>query len=262
MQSVRVSFLPSVSRFAISESKSTNSETRVPRPFTLEVLLFPGRSFRWLIVFCLSFVCTNSADAGMPSIQLIVTELGRRRLEEVSFFLVGFLLLTAFCRWLWNGLSKEIPSLPKLSYRGALRVMFLWGLALIVVLSLVSGARELMTPAAWEPNGITSRLVKSPAEPKPDALSERKLRLQSLKKILWDYAANHDGRYPDDLKDLDQQATIADPQSGLHYYLTPGLTKGGNKSVLIAEPDIYSDRLSLLTDGTIVVEDRGQGGTP
>ena len=198
----------------------------------------------------------------MPSIQLIVTELGRRRLEEVSFFLVGFLLLTALCRWLWNGLSKDLPSLPKLSYRGALSVMILWGLALTVVLSLISGARELMTPAAWEPNGITSRLVKPQTDSNPDAQGERKQRLQNLKKLLWDYADSHEGQFPDDLADFDQQATIADHQSRLLYSLTPHLAKDSSRSVLISEPDIYPDRLSLLTDGTIVVEDRRQGGTP
>lgn len=225
--------------------------------------MFSHRLIRWFVVLTLVGVPAKSAHAGMPSLQLIVTELGRRRLEEVSFFLVGFLLLTAFCRWLWNGLSKDIPALPKLSYRGALSLMVLWGLALTVVLSLISGARELMTQAAWEPNGITHRLAGSQADSSTtSSLSERKLRLQLMKQHLWNYAASHDGHFPDVLALLGELPVIPDAPLGLSYHLTPRLEKSGNRSVLLAEPDIYADRLSLLTDGTIVIEDHDRGATP
>lgn len=199
------------------------------------------------------------AQAGMPSPHLVITELGKRRLEEISFFLVGFLVLTAFIRWLWNGLGKDIPTLPRLSYRGALCLMLLWGLALTVVLSLVSGARELMTPAAWEPNGVTHRLADSKAPVPVDEFTDRRQRLADLKSALWDFAAKHDGRFPSQMDELPPDLQIADAVSGLSYFLSSELTLTSPSSVLIREPDIYPRRLLLMTDGAIVEEERSRG---
>ncbi len=37
-------------------------------------------------------------------------------------------------------------------------MVVLWGLLFTVVLAMISGARELMTPGAWEKQGATYRL--------------------------------------------------------------------------------------------------------
>ncbi|MEX2173364.1 MAG: hypothetical protein WD872_03320 [Pirellulaceae bacterium] len=34
----------------------------------------------------------------------------------------------------------------------------LWGLLFVIVLTMISGARELMTPGAWEKQGLTYKL--------------------------------------------------------------------------------------------------------
>jgi hypothetical protein len=34
----------------------------------------------------------------------------------------------------------------------------LWGLLFLLILTMISGARELMTPGAWEKHGSTYRL--------------------------------------------------------------------------------------------------------
>jgi hypothetical protein len=47
---------------------------------------------------------------------------------------------------------------PWISYPKALGVVVLWGLLFSVVLAMISGARELMTPGAWEQQGATYRL--------------------------------------------------------------------------------------------------------
>ena len=192
-----------------------------------------------------------SAIAGMPTPYLIVTELGKRRLEEISFFLAGFLLLTAVCRWCWNSLTKEFPALPQISYRGALGMMFLWGLAMTVVLSLISGARELMTPAAWEPNGVTQRLVKSGTVDPVDEMKVRRERIETLKTALWQYAAQHDSHFPDQIAALSIEVTIADPATRLPFFLRPELTLASPRTLLASEPDIFPEKLQLLTDGSI-----------
>ena len=59
---------------------------------------------------------------------------------------------------LWNSLRKSFTRLPRLNYPRAIGLVVLWGLLFIVVLTMISGARELMTPGAWEKQGATYRL--------------------------------------------------------------------------------------------------------
>jgi len=105
------------------------------------------------------------AIAGMPSTGLydiakVVTlsEHAEWRLQGISFFLVGVLLSALALRFLWNHLAKDFKVLPRMSYPGALGAVVLWGLLFILVLTMISGARELMTPGAWKKQGSTYRL--------------------------------------------------------------------------------------------------------
>src|SRR5580698_115925 len=98
-----------------------------------------------------------TAQAGMPY-PVTLTDIGRMRLQTISFFLLVLVVSAALIRWLWNGLRPTFPRLPKLSFPKALGLVVLWGLLFIVVLAMISGARELMTPSAWEKHGATYRL--------------------------------------------------------------------------------------------------------
>lgn len=80
------------------------------------------------------------------------------RLQAVSFFLLGIAVSALVIRLLWNHLARDFPRLPKLSYAKALSLVVLWGLLFVIVLTMISGARELMTPGAWKPNGFTYTL--------------------------------------------------------------------------------------------------------
>ncbi len=104
------------------------------------------------------------AMAGMP--QPALSHLARLRLQDISFFIVVILLCAAVVRMLWNGLSKDFTRLPRITYLRALGATLLWGLMFILVLTMISGARELMTPGAWEPEGGTYRLD----DPRPERL--------------------------------------------------------------------------------------------
>jgi hypothetical protein len=86
-------------------------------------------------------------------------ELATLRLEAISFFLAILLVCGVIVRWVWNGLRPENSRFPRLTYGKALGVVVLWGLLFSVVLAMISGARELMTPGAWERHGATYRLV-------------------------------------------------------------------------------------------------------
>lgn len=105
------------------------------------------------------------ASAGMPDTSLydiakVVTlsEHAEWRLQGISFFLMGVLLSALALKFLWNHLAKDFKFLPVMSYPKALGAVVLWGLLFILVLTMISGARELMTPGAWKKQGSTYTL--------------------------------------------------------------------------------------------------------
>ena len=112
--------------------------------------------FRRLAIFA-ACLWAFSARAGMPYPPEL-TDIARLRVEAISFFV--FILLTGagLVRLLWNMMRGSFPRLPRLSYPKAIGLVVLWGLLFIVVLVMISGARELMTPGAWEKQGATYRL--------------------------------------------------------------------------------------------------------
>jgi hypothetical protein len=115
-----------------------------------------GRNFPLLAGILLFLAAAAPAHAGMPSWTL--TDLSKARLDSISFFLVVLLLLALLLKFLWNYLAKDFQKLPKMTYPRALAAVTLWGLLFLLVLTMISGARELMTPGAWEKQGSTYKL--------------------------------------------------------------------------------------------------------
>ncbi len=167
------------------------------------------------------FLDPASALAGMPVV--LLTDMARMRIQTISFFLMGLLLSSKLIQWIWNSLGRDFAILPRLSYTKALGVVTLWGLLFVLVLTMISGARELMTPGAWEKNGATYRLPKPSTEvsPSTDDSSEsvRYSKLENLRQALWQYAATHQGRFPADRNFAEvpsEKWQLPDP-SGLRY---------------------------------------------
>jgi hypothetical protein len=128
------------------------------------------RRFQFACFVALALLaCPQIALAGMPSITF--TDVARLRLQTISFFLLGLLLSAAVVMAVWNSLTRDFPRLPRLSYFKATGLVILWGLLFVVVLTMISGARELMTPGAWEKDGYTYKLSERdqalPASPGP-----------------------------------------------------------------------------------------------
>src|SRR5438270_1167539 len=115
--------------------------------------------------------------AGMPSVSL--SDAASLRLQTISFFLVLFLGSAVVIRWGWNALRTDFPRLPRLSYGRALGLVGLWGLLFLLVLTMISGARELMTPGAWKKDGPTYTLNdnKPPATPAGPSETDRREKL-------------------------------------------------------------------------------------
>lgn len=191
--------------------------------------------------------------AGMPSFTL--TDVAKMRLENISFFLVGFLVCAFLIKLLWNYLATDWTFLPRLSYGKALGLVALWGMLFVLVLTMISGARELMTPGAWEKKGVTYQLVD---ETKIRKLQERKDTLIKLKDALWKYADEHHGNFPAAQSDpaIPASLWIVPDLSGMTYVYPPsppGRGAGGESGTPLAfEPELFgTDRLVLCTDGQI-----------
>src|SRR3954471_21141704 len=121
------------------------------------------RSRLGLLALCL---LPSAAAAGMPSplpddvpVFSRLTDSAAARLTALSFFAFVLLVCAAVVRWLWNYLARDFPRLPRLSYGRAVAGVVLWGLLFFIVLTMISGARELMTPGAWKRQGATYTLA-------------------------------------------------------------------------------------------------------
>lgn len=121
---------------------------------------------RLLFMVAAGLACMPAvAQAGMPGVEYTISEVAKMRLEALSFFVAGFFLAALGVKWLWNHLASEFTMLPRISYGKALGLLTLWGLLFVLVLTMISGARELMTPGAWERDGTTYKLRETPTSP-------------------------------------------------------------------------------------------------
>ncbi len=85
--------------------------------------------------------------------------------------MLGLCLSTIAVWGLWNFVARDSGWLPRISLARAICVVLLWGSLFVVVLTMISGARELLTPGAWQKNGVTYQLtpeVNAPGDRKTD----------------------------------------------------------------------------------------------
>ncbi len=189
----------------------------------------------------------------MPSYYL--TDIASLRIQAISFFVVVFLGVTLVVKALWNRLRKDVPTLPRLSFPSALALVFLWGLGFQLVLSMIAGGRELMTPGAWEKQGATYKLRQTELPPEKDLLLEaRRQRLEELRVALWAYASQHDRAFPpsDFAPGIPEERWRVLGSSGMHFIYVSGRKADEPQAPLAYEPGIFgSERWVLFTDGDI-----------
>jgi hypothetical protein len=172
-------------------------------------------------------------------------------------FVVVLLASAVVIRWLWNGIAKDLPRLPRLSYGKSLAVVVLWGLLFLVVLTLIATTRELMTPGAWEKVGILYRVNATPQPPPVDYeyMAQRKQQLQKLYAALLHDAAQHDGHFAASTE-LVGTASLWDVPGagGMRYAYVAGRQVQGPVAILVYEPEVLGgDRLVLRTNGEIAL---------
>ena len=215
-----------------------------------------GRLAPHLLVLTLTLALPATAFAGMPSVEL--TDVAQMRLSTFSFFLAGFLLSSWAVKGIWNRVQQDFPRLPRLTFRVASGVVFLWGLLFVLVLTMISGARELMTPGAWEKNGFTYKLKNGPEisseAAQAELAAERSAQMEHLRLALLLYAAKHEGRFPsaDDTGAIDNEIWQLPRRAGMRYLYEPGATVETPHSVVAYEPAVYDEtQLVLMADGRV-----------
>jgi hypothetical protein len=217
-----------------------------------------------LAALSILFLAVATAHGGMPDLLPVdfqyiwqLTDSTEARLQAISFFLVALLLSTAVFRWVWNSLQVQFPRLPRISFSRALGLIFVWGMLAIVVLTMISGARELMTPGAWEKQGLTHKLAKPddelPGERHSFSLAERKAALQKLKQALWAYAVEHDRQFPASADEIEPKALWQIPGAAkLRFIYLPPKPGETQAPFLVYEPDFAGhQRLMLSPEGEI-----------
>jgi len=208
---------------------------------------------RKTLVFASLIISPRPALAGMPSFSL--TEVAEARLDAISLFLVGFALSALILQWAWNLLARDFAWMPRLSYFRALAALVVSGLFVYVALSLIAGARELMTPGAWVRTGSTHRLSTPERDPKPWLEAARRSSLEQLRDQLWLYATTHDGALPTNRLDraIPENAWKGAHPQGDPYGYVPGGRPGDGSFIVVFEPDSYGPvRFALQEDGEII----------
>lgn len=198
--------------------------------------------------------------AGMPTVRVTLSEFGETRLEIISLFAVAVLASAFVVQGVWNGLKVEFPRLPYLTYRKALAVVFLWGLLFVIVLTMISGARELMTPGAWIQKGNTYELASThPTETASDSspsnhTAERRDRIALLGGMLIELR-DHNSGLPlirSGVSPHDEQMWFVPQAYGLQYVYIPELTHNPTPPILLAEPEFFTDgRLVVWAGGKV-----------
>lgn len=177
------------------------------------------------------------------------------RLQAISFFLAVLLLCAFIVMWLWKILRRDITWLPPLDYQRAASLTILWALLFIVVLTMISGARELMTPGAWRKQGWTYKLTESlpTVASAKDTRLERRRGLEQLKVALMTYVATHRGRFPSTPdSSIDPSLWEVAGWPGAQFQLIPDQDASTATQLLVFEPEVDGDeRLVLMTNGLI-----------
>ena len=206
------------------------------------------RQNKWLaaLVAAAGLIVAPDAQAGMTVYGL--RDIYRLRFEEISFFFLLLFLSALLLKLLWNYAANGFSFLPKLKYFQALAAALMMGLAMLVILTMISGIREVLTPDAWRRQGSSYRLNDPSQEP------SRLRSLEHLRGALLQFATAHAGRFPmhDFGTDIPEKLWESPDQAGSHYIYSGGLTTNNPAALLAVEPLIFGDaRFVLRASGEI-----------
>lgn len=192
------------------------------------------------------FATVHPAYAGMTVYGL--SDIYRLRFEEISFLIILLLGCALILKLLWNFAFKGFTTVPRIKYFQALALSILFGLVMLLILTMISGIREVLTPAAWRHQGTSYKLNAPAQEP------TRRRSLEHLRSGLMSYAQSHDGKFPEtDFSDeINEKLWESPDENGSHYIYRGGLTTADTNAVLAVEPVMFGEkRLALFVSGKI-----------
>jgi hypothetical protein len=232
--------------------------------------------FRAACFVVVALLLHGTIDAGMPSPIPVFDGPGKptngeatssysaraaeQHLQAVSFFVACLFGVAWLVKVLWNALRKDLPALPPIGFGRALSFVVLWGLLFVIVLTMISGARELMTPGAWRKQGWTYTLAEaSSALPRQDVggVDERRAALERLRMELLLRAAQEEGRFPaadsaGKPAGIDPALWVLPGWPGLQFLYVADRQVELAGRLLAFEPQVTEgERLVLLTNGAI-----------
>jgi hypothetical protein len=188
------------------------------------------------------------AHAGMTVYGL--SDVYRLRLQEISFFLVLLLVCALGFKILWNYSFKGFDSVPKLTFLRALSASLIFGLVMLLILTMISGIREVLTPGVWRKQGTAYRLNDPAQEP------VRKRSMEHLRAALFNYARNHEGLFPqsDFIAEIPEKIWESPDQHGTRYIYFGGRSISTTNVVLAVEPTSFGEkRFVLFASGEILL---------
>lgn len=199
---------------------------------------------------------TGNAQAGMIAPRL--TDVAGARLDSISFFLAIYVVCALMFRWVWNVLARDFSWMPRLTFKKSLAVLVVAGLFMYFILTMISGARELLTPGAWDRNGYGYNLTTPEDKTKSMLEAARMSAMARLRDALRDYAAKHDGKLPPHLfaPDFDTSLWKGIDPSGTWLAYMPGRTFTPPARLIAFEPASYgAKRWVLLSETSLLLMD-------
>lgn len=172
----------------------------------------------------------------------------RIRIQDVSFFVFLLVISSWILKLLWNHVAKDFRMLPQIKFTQAFCLSTLLGLAMLLILTMISGIREVLTPGAWRRQGSAYRLNDPAME------STRLNSMEQLRAALFDCTRSHDGRFPphDFVAEIPEKIWQSPDAMGTHYVYLGGSATNNTGDLLAFEPEKFGEqRFILLGNGEI-----------
>ncbi|MDO5554514.1 MAG: hypothetical protein Q4G68_12210 [Planctomycetia bacterium] len=208
----------------------------------------------------------ESVFAGMPSI--VLNHEPARHLISLSTALFLILVVSGFLVYVsWNRAFAD-TNIPRLTWGRSVSLCVVGGFLFLLVLVMIAGSRELLTPGAWQPQGRLYKLSHGetshdarpsydpatylPSNELPESLvAARHASLSRLRKLLLQYREEHNGQWPATEEDagFEESVWLVPGAGGYAYIYTPD-----HEEILVQEPRLNSDSswFSLDRQGRII----------